>query len=46
MLAASMGLYDYSGSIAPTEILTREERRAKFFKKPPPTIPEVETASA
>lgn len=41
MLGAAMGTYDYSGQLAGETSITKEERRKRFFKTPPPAIVEV-----
>ena len=35
LLGAAVGVFDYSGQLAGEPGMTREERRLKFFKKPP-----------
>lgn len=43
MLGAAVGVFDYSGQLGGEPGLTREERRLRFFKKPPQPL--VETVS-
>ncbi|EAU93174.1 hypothetical protein CC1G_10542 [Coprinopsis cinerea okayama7 len=43
-LGATMGVYDYSGQLAGVQE-SRDEKRARFFKKPPKPIFEAEPAS-
>ena len=38
LLGATMGAFDYSGQLTGEPGVTREERRLKFFKKPPPPL--------
>jgi hypothetical protein len=40
MLGAAVGVFDYSGQLAGEPGMTREERRLKFFKRPPQPLVE------
>jgi len=40
LLGAAVGVFDYSGQLAGESAMTREERRLKFFKKPPQPLVE------
>ena len=40
MLGAAVGVFDYSGQLVGESGMTREERRLRFFKKPPPPLVE------
>ena len=39
VLGAAMGTFDYGGKSLQGSIETKEERRKRFFKHPPPTAP-------
>lgn len=40
LLGAAVGAFDYSGQLAGETGMTKEERRLKFFKKPPQPLVE------
>ena len=40
LLGAAVGVFDYSGQLGGETGMTREERRSKFFKKPPQPLVE------
>jgi hypothetical protein len=45
VIGGAMGIFDYSGQLSGVQE-SREERRNKFFKKPPKPIVELEPTSA
>jgi hypothetical protein len=46
LLGAAVGVFDYSGQLVGESGTTREERRLKFFKKPPqPLVKPLEPVS-